>query len=338
MQAVMVHQPGGPASLVLEDRPEPRPGPGEARVDVTAAGVNYIDVYHRTGKYPLPTPFVIGSEGAGVVSAVGSGVRDVSIGDRVSWAMVPGAGYAQQVLVPADWLVTVPDDIDDETAAAVMLQGLTAHYLTTSTYAVSPGDVVLVHAAAGGVGLLLTQAAAARGARVIATTSTAAKAELAAAAGAAEVIQYGDVDVAAQVRQLTDGAGAHVVYDGVGRATFDASLDSLRPRGTMVLYGAASGAPDPLDPNVLNTKGSLFLTRPSLAHYIGTRTELLERTAELFEWVSSGALSVRIGARYPLPDARRAHEDLEARRTTGKSLLITTAAAGAADQSSPSRR
>lgn len=322
MQAVVVHRPGGPTSLVPEDIPVPSPGPAEVRVRVSAAGVNYIDVYHRTGKYPLPVPFVAGSEGAGVVSAVGTEVDRVRIGDHVSWAMVPGAGYAEQVLVAADRVVPVPADVDDETAAAIMLQGLTAHYLTTSTYAVSPGDVVLVHAAAGGVGLLLTQVATAKGARVIATTSTAAKAELATAAGAAETILYGEADVAEEVRQLTDGAGTAVVYDGVGKSTFDASLRSLRPRGTMVLYGAASGPPDPIDPNLLNVLGSLFLTRPSLAHHIATRAELLERATELFEWVSSGALSVRVGARYALADAARAHEDLEARRTTGKSLLI----------------
>lgn len=322
MRAIVVHQPGGPEALVLVDLPVPEPGPAEVRVDVTAAGVNYIDVYHRTGKYPLATPFVAGSEGSGVVSAVGSDVGDVGVGDRAAWAMVQGAGYAEQVLVPAARLVPTPDDIDDETAAAVMLQGLTAHYLTTSTYAVSPGDVVLVHAAAGGVGLLLTQVAVAKGARVLATTSTAAKAELATAAGASDVLLYGDTDIAAEVRRLTDGEGVAVVYDGVGRSTFDASLDSLRPRGTMVLFGASSGAPAPLDPSVLNPKGSLFLTRPALAHHVATRAELLERAGELFGWVSSGALSVRIGARYPLADAARAHEDLEARRTTGKSLLL----------------
>lgn len=322
MQAVVVHSPGGPQALVVEERPDPRPEEGQVLVDVRAAGLNYIDVYQRTGKYPLPTPFVAGSEGAGVVAAVGPGVDGVQLGDAVAWAMVPGAGYAERVVVPADRLVPVPDGVDLQTAAAVMLQGMTAHYLVTSTCPLADGSVALVHAAAGGVGLLLTQAAVARGARVIGTTSTQEKARLAGEAGASHVIRYDEVDVAEQVRRLTDGRGVDVVYDGVGRATWEGSLDSLRPRGLMVLFGAASGAPDPVDPNVLNTKGSLFLTRPSLAHHIATREELLWRAGEVFDWVRSGALSVRIGARYPLAEAARAHEDLEARRTTGKSLLL----------------
>lgn len=322
MQAVVVHSPGGPQALVVEERPDPRPEQGQVLVDVRAAGLNYIDVYQRTGKYPLPTPFVAGSEGAGVVAAVGPGIDEVQVGDAVAWAMVPGAGYAQRVVVPADRLVPVPAGVDLETAAAVMLQGMTAHYLVTSTCPLAEGSVALVHAAAGGVGLLLTQAAVARGARVIGTTSSQEKARLAGEAGASDVIRYDEVDVAEQVRRLTDGRGVDVVYDGVGRATWEGSLDSLRPRGLMVLFGAASGAPDPVDPNVLNTKGSLFLTRPSLAHHIATREELLWRAGDFFDLVQSGALSVRIGARYPLAEAGRAHEDLEARRTTGKSLLL----------------
>lgn len=322
MQAVVVHSPGGPQALVLEERPDPHPGQGQVVVDVRAAGLNYIDVYQRSGKYPLPTPFVAGSEGAGVVAAVGSGVDALRVGDAVAWAMVPGAGYAQRVVVPADRLVPVPAGVDLETAAAVMLQGMTAHYLVTSTCPLAERSVALVHAAAGGVGLLLTQAAVARGARVIGTTSTQEKARLAREAGASDVIRYDEVDVAEQVRRLTGGRGVDVVYDGVGRATWESSLDSLRPRGMMVLFGAASGAPDPVDPNVLNTKGSLFLTRPSLAHHIATRDELLWRAGEVFDWVQSGALSVRIGARYRLAQAAQAHEDLEARRTTGKSLLL----------------
>ncbi|MDP9394880.1 MAG: quinone oxidoreductase [Actinomycetota bacterium] len=324
MRAVVVEQPGGPDVLVVRDVAEPLPGPDEVRVDVTAAGVNYIDVYHRTGKYPLPTPFVAGCEGAGVVTAVGQDVTGVGEGDRVAWAMVPRAGYAEQVVVPAHRVVPIPDGVSDETAAAVMLQGLTAHYLTSSTHPLRPGHVALVHAAAGGVGLLLTQAAVARGARVIGTTSTGEKADLAKAAGASDVIRYDEVAVPEEVRRLTGGAGVDVVYDGVGRATFEGSLDSLKPRGMMVLYGAASGAPAPVDPNVLNTKGSLFLTRPSLAHHIATREELLARAAELFAWVSGGDLEVRVGARYLLPEAGRAHEDLEGRRTTGKSLILPT--------------
>ncbi len=324
MQAVIVHQPGGPEVLNVEEVVQPTPTGGDARVEVSVAGVNYIDVYHRTGKYPLPTPFVAGCEGAGVVTAVGPEVQGVRQGDRVAWAMVPGAGYASEVIVPADRLVPIPAGVDEETAGAIMLQGLTVQYLTSSTYRLGAGDVALVHAAAGGVGSLLTQVATACGARVIATTSTAEKAELAKAAGASHVVLYGEADVASEVRRLTDGAGVDVVYDGVGQATFQGSLDSLRPRGLMVLYGAASGPPAPVDPNVLNTKGSLFLTRPSLAHHIATREELLGRAEELFGWVSSRRLQVRVGARHPLTDARRAHEDLEARRTTGKTLIIPT--------------
>ncbi|HVM26109.1 MAG TPA: quinone oxidoreductase, partial [Mycobacteriales bacterium] len=314
--------PGGPEVLSLEDRPDPAPGDGEVLVDVGAAGVNYIDVYHRTGKYPLPTPFVAGSEGAGVVSGVGRGVEGVAIGDRVAWAMVPGAGYAERVVVPAARLVPVPDGVDLEVAAALMLQGMTVHYLVTSTYPVDEGTVALVHAAAGGVGLLLTQAAVARGARVIGTASTEQKVRLAERAGASDVIRYDLADVPAEVRRLTEGRGVDVVYDGVGAATWDGSLDSLRPRGLMVLYGAASGAPAPMDPNVLNGKGSLFLTRPSLAHHISTREELLRRAGDVFAWATSGALDVHIGARYGLADAPQAHADLEARRTTGKSLVL----------------
>ena len=313
---------GGPEVLEVADVPEPQPAAGQVRVDVAAAGVNFIDVYHRTGKYPLPLPFVAGSEGAGTVTAVGDAVEGVAIGDHVAWAMEHGSGYAEQVLVAADRVVGVPDGVDDEMAAAVMLQGLTAQYLTSSTYAVGPGDVVLVHAAAGGVGLLLTQVAAARGARVIATTSTPEKGELAVAAGASDVVLYTEADVREEVRRLTGGEGVHAVYDGVGRATFSAGLDCLRPRGTMVLFGAASGPPEPLDPAVLGAKGSLFLTRPSLAHHIATTSELRQRAAQVLGWVADGVLDVRVGARYGLADAPAAHADLEARRTTGKSLVL----------------
>lgn len=322
MRAVVVHEPGGPEVLIAQEMPSPEPGPGQLRVDVAAAGVNYIDVYYRTGAYPLPTPFIAGTEGAGVVSAVGAGVTGFQEGDHVAWAMVPGTGYAERVIVPAARAVPVPADIDDETAGAVLLQGLTAHYLTRSTYPVRPGETALVHAAAGGVGHLLTQVLTARGVRVIATTSSAEKASLAREAGAAEVIRYERDDVASEVSRLTDGRGVDVVYDGVGRATFHGSIDSLRPRGMFVLYGAASGAVAPVDPHLLQSKGSLFFTRPSLAHYIVSRAELLERSRELFAWVASGELSVRVGARYPLDQARQAHEDLESRRTTGKLLII----------------
>jgi NADPH:quinone reductase len=323
MRAVLVHEHGGPEVLVVQDLPSPEPGAGELRIDVGAAGVNYIDVYYRNGAYPLPTPFIAGSEGAGVVSAVGSDVTTgCQMGDHVAWAMVPGAGYAEQVIVPAERAVPIPDGIDDQTAGAVFLQGMTAHFLTRSTYPVRPGETALVHAAAGGVGLLLTQVLAGRGVRVIATTSTPDKAALAMQAGAAEVIRYDRDDVAAEVYRLTDARGVDVVYDGVGRTTFDGSVDSLRPRGMFVLYGAASGKVAPFDPQLLQAKGSLFFTRPTLAHYVATRAELLERSSEVFAWVASGELSVRVGARYRLDQAGQAHRDLEARRTTGKSLIV----------------
>lgn len=321
MRAVVVTTPGGPDVMEVVDRPTPEPGTGEVLVDVAAGGVNFIDTYHRSGAYPLPAPFVVGSEGAGRVVATGAGVRDVRVGDRVAWAMVPGTGYAEQAVVPADRLVPVPDDVDDETAAAVLLQGMTAQFLTRSTFPVSAGDDVLVHAAAGGVGLLLTQMASAAGARVIGTTSTPDKAALAREAGAAEIVPA-DADLAAEVRRITGGRGVDVVYDGVGRATFDAGLDCLRPRGMMVLFGAASGPVPPLDPQVLNAKGSLFLTRPSLVHYTAVRAELLERAGDVLELVRTGRLAVRIGGRYRLAEARRAHEDLEGRRTTGKLLVL----------------
>ncbi len=322
MRAVVIHETGGPEVLVARDLPAPDPGPGELRVDVAAAGVNYIDVYYRTGVYQMPTPFIVGSEGAGVVSAVGSGVTGFQEGDHVAWAMVPGAGYAGQVIVPSDRALPVPAGIDDETAGAVLLQGLTAQYLTRSTYPARAGETALVHAAAGGVGLLLTQVLTSLGVRVIATTSTDDKAALAREAGAAEVIRYDREDVATEVSALTDTRGVDVVYDGVGRATFEGSLNSLRPRGMFVLYGAASGPVPPIDPLLLAAKGSLFLTRPSLAHYVLTRDELLERSGELFGWVASGRLSVRVGARFSLDHAAQAHEALESRGTTGKSLII----------------
>jgi len=322
MRAVVVHEHGGPGVLTAQEMPSPEPGPGQLLVDVAAAGVNFIDVYYRTGVYPLETPFIVGSEGAGLVTAIGADVTGYQEGDHVAWAMVPGAGYAEQVIVPVDRVVRVPAGIDDETAAAVLLQGLTAHYLTRSTYPVRSGETALVHAAAGGVGLLLTQVLSAQGVRVIATTSTEEKVALAREAGAAEVIRYDKADVASEVSRLTDGHKVDVVYDGVGRATFDGSIDSLRPRGMFVLYGAASGPVAPVDPLLLLSKGSLFFTRPTLGHYVASRDELLERSRELFEWVASGALSVRVGARYTLDQARQAHEDLESRRTTGKSLII----------------
>jgi NADPH2:quinone reductase len=322
MQAVIVAEPGGPEVLQVQECPSPEPGPGQLRVAVAAAGVNFIDIYQRSGLYQMPTPFIAGSEGAGEVTAVGAGVTDTAVGDHVAWAMERGGGYATEVVVPAERTVPVPGSVSDETAAALMLQGLTAHYLCESTYPVQAGDDVLLHAGAGGVGLLLTQLITSKGGRVLATTSTSAKADLARGAGAAEVIRYTDTDVAAEVRRLTDGTGVAVVYDGVGRSTFQASLDSLRPRGMLVLFGGSSGPVEPVDPQTLNQKGSLYLTRPSLPHYIATREELLARAAALFEAVAAGRLDVRVGARYSLADAGRAHEDLAERRTTGKSLII----------------
>jgi NADPH2:quinone reductase len=322
MRAVVVQETGGPEVLVTVDQPSPNAGTGELVVNVAAAGVNFIDVYYRTGAYPLATPFVAGSEGAGVVSAVGSGVTGFHEGDHVAWAMVPGAGYAEQVIVPAARAVPVPAGIDDETAAAVLLQGLTAHYLTRSTYPARPGETALLHAGAGGVGLLLTQVLTSLGVRVIATTSTSEKAALALQAGAAELIRYDRDDVAAQVSRITDGRGVDVVYDGVGQATFDSSINSLRPRGMFVSYGSASGKVAPVDPGLLQSKGSLFFTRPTLGHYVADRDELLERSRELFGWVAAGKLSVRVGARYSMDQAPQAHQDLESRGTTGKSLII----------------
>ena len=322
MRAVVVEQTGGPEALQVKDVEKPDPGPGQVLVDVAAAGVNFIDVYQRIGQYPRQLPFLVGSEGAGTVSAVGPGVAGLAVGDRVAWAMVDDCGYAEQAVVPADRAVVVPDGVDSETAAAVILQGMTAHFLCESTYPARSGETALLHAAAGGVGLLLTQMLTAKGVRVLATTSTEEKAELARAAGAAEVIRYTEADVAAEVRRITDGRGVDVVYDGVGRSTFDASLDCLRARGMMVLFGASSGPVPPLDPQVLNRKGSLFLTRPSLTHYIATREELLERAGSVLDQVAEGRLDVRIGGRYPLEEAGRAHEDLQGRRTTGKLLVV----------------
>lgn len=322
MRAVVVEQQGGPEVLHVSDLETPEPSPSQVRVDVSASGVNFLDVYQRSGAYTKPTPFIAGSEGAGVVSAVGADVADVSVGDRVAWAMVDGGGYAEQVVVPADRVVLVPSGVDDETAAAVMLQGMTAHYLCSATYPIKPGQTALVHAAAGGVGLLLTQMIVNKGARVIGTTSTTEKADLARGAGASDVINYTDQDVVAEVKRLTGGRGVDVAYDGVGRSTFDASLDCLVRRGMMVLFGASSGPAPPIDPQSLNGKGSLFLTRPTLAHYIADRDELVSRTSDVFSSIVARRLSVRVGGRYSFDEAALAHEDLEGRRTTGKLLLV----------------
>lgn len=322
MRAVVVSRTGGPDVLEVQERADPVAGPADLLVDVEAAGVNFIDVYQREGRYPLDLPFVAGLEGAGVVRAVGEQVPDVRPGDRVAWAMVNGTGYTTTAVVPAARAVPVPDGVRTEQAAAVLLQGMTAHFLCETTYPVRPGDAVLVHAAAGGVGLLLTQMVTRKGGRVIATVSTDEKEALARSAGAADVVRYDRADLVEQVGRLTGGAGVQVVYDGVGASTFAMSLDCLAPRGMLVLFGAASGAVPPFDPMTLAGKGSLFLTRPSLAHYAAERAELLTRASEVFAQVRDGLLDVRIGARYPLAEAAQAHEDLQARRTTGKSLLL----------------
>lgn len=321
VEAVVVRATGGPEVLEPTEIEVPGPGPGQLSVTVHAAGVNFIDTYHRSGAYPLPLPFTLGKEGAGVVDAVGEGVSGFAVGDRVAWAEGPGS-YARRVLVAADMAFPVPAGVDDETAAASMLQGVTAHYLVTSSFPVKPGDTVLVHAAAGGVGLLLTQLVKARGGTVIGTVSTAEKEALAREAGADEVIRYTETDFADEVARITGGAGVAAVYDGVGRQTFDRSLASLARRGTLVLFGAASGPVPPLDPQRLAAGGSLFLTRPTLGDHLATPEEFRWRCDELFAAIAAGRVRVRVGGRYPLADARRAHEDLEGRRTTGKLLLV----------------
>jgi NADPH:quinone reductase len=321
MRAIQVQAKGGPDALEPVDIDSPSPGPDDLLVDIAAAGVNFIDTYQRSGVYDMPLPFTPGVEAAGTVAEIGSAVTGFAVGDRVAWAMVPG-GYAERAVVPAAKAVRVPAEVDDRTAAAAPLQGMTAHYLVASTYPVQAGDTALVHAAAGGMGLLLTQLIKSRGGTVIGTVSTSDKERLAREAGADEIIRYTEADVTQGVRELTDGRGVDVVYDGVGRTTFDASLASLRPRGTLALFGASSGPVPPVDPQRLNSAGSVFLTRPSLAHYILDRAELDWRCSEVFDSIASGALRIRIGATYPLADARRAHEDLEGRRTTGKLLLL----------------
>jgi len=321
MKAVRVHTPGGPEAMVYEDVPEPTPKAGEAVVRIEAAGVNYIDVYFRSGAYKADSPFTLGMEGAGTVTAVGPGVTEVKVGDRVAYTGVRGS-YAEYAAVPAERLVVLPEGVTTRQGAAAMLQGMTAHYLACSTWPLKPGDTCLVHAAAGGVGLLLTQIAKLRGARVIATVGSDDKARLAREAGADEVIVYTRQDFEAEVRRLTDGRGVQVVYDGVGRDTFDKGLNCLALRGLMALFGQASGPVAPIDPQVLNAKGSLYLTRPSLFHYIATRAELLARASEVLGWIRDGRLKLRIGHEYPLKDAAEAHRALEGRRTTGKVLLI----------------
>ncbi len=321
MKAIRVHRPGGPEVLTGEEVETPKPGPEEALVRIEAIGVNYIDVYHRSGLYPTPTPFTPGMEAAGVVEMVGPEVTELEVGGRVAYAMQLGA-YAEYAVVPAWKLVRVPSGVTPVQAAAAMLQGMTAHYLALDTYRLESGRTALVHAAAGGVGLLLVQIAKRREAVVIGTVSTAEKAELARRAGADHVILYTKDDFEQAVKDLTDGRGVDVVYDSVGAATFAKSLNCLRPRGTLVLYGQSSGRVPAVDLSILQARGSLFVTRPTLAHYAAERGELLPRATDLFGWIAAGELKLRIHERYPLAEATRAHRDLEGRRTAGKLLLL----------------
>jgi NADPH:quinone reductase len=320
VRAVLVTSSGAADVLQVTEVDRPSPDAGQVLVRVAVAGVNYMDVYQRSGAVSLPTPFVAGVEGVGTVVEVGDGVDDLPIGQRVGWLRGGQGSYAEYVLVDAAMAVPVPDAVPDEAAAAVLMQGVTAHYLATDTYRVQPGDTVLVHAAAGGVGQLLTQVVRLRGGRVIGTVSTEQKAEVARAAGAEEVLRYEEVP--GRVKQLTGGEGVAAVYDGVGGATFDASLASLRARGVLVVYGTSSGPTPPLEIPRLNSGGSLYVTRPTVVHYTATREELRARTDELFGWVASGQLRVSIGGRFLLADVTRAHQDLESRRTTGKLLLF----------------
>jgi NADPH2:quinone reductase len=321
MQAIQITQTGGPEVLVQHEVPTPEPGAGQALIKIEASGVNFIDVYQREGRYPVKLPFIPGQEAAGTVVALGPGVTGVAVGDRVVWCHILGT-YAQLAVAPAHRLVHIPDGITFQQAAAVMLQGMTAHYLAHSTYAIQPGDDVLIHAGAGGVGLLLIQMAKHLGARVFTTVSTDEKAALAREAGADETILYTHEDFAAKVRELTGGKGVPVVYDSVGKTTFDASLTCLRPRGILVLFGGSSGAVPPFDLIKLSTMGSLFITRPSLKDYIPTRDELDRRAGDVLKWVAEGKLKLRHEYTYPLEEAAQAHRDLEARKTTGKVLLL----------------
>jgi NADPH2:quinone reductase len=321
MKTIVVEQTGGPEALKLSEVPRPEPAKDQVLVRIAAAGVNFIDIYHRTGLYKLPLPLTPGMEGAGTVELAGEGVADFHPGERVAWCFARGS-YAQYAAIPASALVKVPGGIDLEQAAAIMLQGMTAHYLTRSTYPLKNGDTALVHAAAGGTGLMVVQLAKLAGARVIGVVSTEAKAELARKAGADHVILTGEQDLPARVKELTGGRGADVVYDSVGAATWQKSMDSLRTRGMLVLFGNASGPVPPIEPLLLTQKGSLFLTRPQLAHYIADRAELLARANDLFQWLSEGKLILHIGGRYPLEQAAEAHRALESRQTTGKLLLL----------------
>ncbi len=319
MRAIQVKQTGGPEVLELSDLPVPQPKPNEAVVKIHASGVNYIDVYYREGRYKAQLPFVVGQEASGIVSAVGADVKGIAVGDRVAYTMLLGS-YAEYAAVAADRLVKIPADVSDRQAAAAMLQGMTAHYLTHDTYPLKRGETALIHAAAGGVGLLLVQIAHQIGARVIATVSTEEKAKLAREAGADDIILYTQTDFEAETKRLAPSVD--VVYDSVGKTTFEKGLNLLRPRGMMVLYGASSGAVAPIDPIVLTQKGSIFLTRPSLGHYIAAPQELQQRASAVFSLIGEGKLKLRIEHIYPLAQAQQAHRDLEGRKTTGKLLLL----------------
>jgi NADPH:quinone reductase len=323
VKVIRAHEHGGPDVLRYEDAPEPVPKAGDALVRIDAAGVNFIDTYQRSGAYKFPLPAVLGQEGAGTVVALGPGVTAVKIGDRVAWTGLLGS-YAEAIATPADKLVVLPAGVTTKQGAAIMLQGMTAHYLATSTHPLAAGDTCLVHAGAGGVGLLLTQIAKLRGARVITTVSTEEKARLSREAGADEVVIYTKEDFEERVNAATGGKRLQVVYDSVGKTTFEKSLNCLRPRGMLVLFGQSSGAVAPFDPQLLSQKGSLFLTRPTLVNYISTRAELEQRASDLFGWVAAGKLRVRTEFEFPLKDAAEAHRALEGRKTTGKVLLIAT--------------
>jgi NADPH2:quinone reductase len=321
MQAIQVKTPGGPEVLTIVDLPVPKPKPNEVVVKISAAGVNFIDVYVREGRYSTPLPFVNGQEAAGTVSDVGSEVKSLKTGDRVAYTSILGS-YAEYAAVPAHRLVRIPEGITDQQAAAAMLQGMTAHYLVNSTYRLNKGETTLIHAAAGGVGLLLVQMARNIGARVIGTAGSEEKAKLAREAGADEIILYERQDFEAETKRITNGQGVHVIYDGVGKSTFDKDLNILRPRGYLVLFGASSGPVPPVDPLKLLQKGSLFLTRPSIAHYIASDEELQQRASDVLGSLASGKLKLRIAHIYKLQEAQQAHRDLEGRKTTGKLLLI----------------
>ncbi len=321
MKAIQVKQCGGPEALQFVELPDPQPKPNEVLVKIAAAGVNFIDIYQCEGRYKLPLPFIAGQEGAGVVISVGADVKSAKPGDRVAWTGIQG-GYAEEITLPATRLVPIPPSVSDRDAAAAMLQGMTAHYLCHDTFPLKSGQTALVHAAAGGVGLLLVQMCANLGARVIGTVSTEEKASLAREAGASDIILYTQQDFESETRRLTNGEGVHVVYDSVGKTTFDKGLNVIRPRGSMVLYGGSSGAVPPLDPLILTQKGSLFLTRPSLVHHIVTTEELRDRSRAVFDMITAGKLKLRIGHTYKLSEAQQAHRDLQGRKTTGKLLLL----------------